>query len=219
MDYRNALLEEFGQSMNTAPADPRMKNLAGERISTPGMQAPSEEAAPNAAPAPAAPKANTRLMEGNAEKLNDPSHALKSPKYAFLQLANSGKYGYDQLGDMLKELQGGASGRFFQGWTADGDKLRYAGDKSQLAPEWNGVDIVDAIGGFKSGNPQGWRWGADEAEQLMRAQSPGGSANLQGSLNSLLTGSPTMAISNAMNKYTGQSDYLKALLAQLGQGQ
>jgi hypothetical protein len=103
---------------------------------------------------------STRLMEGDQGKLADKSHAAKSPKYDFLQLAQQGKYNYDNLGGILAELQGGPNARLWQGWTADKDKLRFSGDPSQLAGEWNGVREVDAIGAYNSGNPTGFRWGA-----------------------------------------------------------
>lgn len=102
-----------------------------------------------------------RLMEGDPNKL-DPSkgHQSKSPKYSFLQLANTGRYGYDQLGDMLKELQQ-THPDFWGGWTVENDKFRYGGDPAKLHANWNGVREVDAVGGFRSGNPQGFRWGVD----------------------------------------------------------
>jgi len=103
---------------------------------------------------------NTQLMEGDPGKLADPKHALKSPKYSFLQLAKQGKYGYNELDKMLAELQQ-SYGDFWGGWTAAGDKLRYTGDPAQLHSAWDGVTEVDAIGAFNSGNPQGWRWGVN----------------------------------------------------------
>lgn len=131
------------------------------------------------ADAPAA-RNSTRLMEGDAFKL-DPAnqHQLKSPKYAFLQAANSGKYGYNDLAKMLGDLQADPnSGKFFKGWSANKDKLSFAGDRSQLDPAWNGVNSVDAIGAYgnmaQGKEPGGWRWGADSPESLAAAAGPGG---------------------------------------------
>jgi hypothetical protein len=109
---------------------------------------------------------NTKLMEGDPSKMN-PEHAATSPKYDFLNLANSGKYNYNQMPDMLKELQSGANGRLWQGWTADGKgNFVYTGDPKQLAPEWKGVTHVDAVGAYgnmaQGKDPSGWRWGADD---------------------------------------------------------
>lgn len=122
-------------------------------------------------------------MEGDPTKLQDPNKAINDPKYSFLQLANSGRYNYNQLGDMLKELQGGAAGSLWQGWTANGDKLSYTGDPSKLADVWGGVDSVDAIGGFGNfgkGEVGGWRWGADSPAS--RAADPAGLDALLASL-------------------------------------
>jgi hypothetical protein len=126
----------------------------------------------------------TRLMEGDSAKL-DPAnnHQDKSPKYSFLQLANQNKYNYDQMPNMLKELQSGPQARFWQGWSADGKgNFVYQGDPSQLAPEWNGVKRVDAVGAFgdfkNGGQAGGWRWGADDG-------APGGQGGHGGGANSL----------------------------------
>lgn len=107
------------------------------------------------------PAAATRLMEGDAAKLADPNHALKSPKYSFLQLVNSGKYGYNQMPEILAELQR-THPEFWKGWTAKNDVFQYTGDPSQLHAAWNGATEVDAIGNFTSTDgsaPTGWRWG------------------------------------------------------------
>lgn len=117
-------------------------------------------APPGATPIPPPALPQTQLMEGDPTKLASAEHALKSPKYSFLQLAQQGKYGYDQLPQMLAELQG-THGDFWNGWTADKDKFRFTGDPSTLHDAWEGVTEVDAIGGFNSGNPQGFRWGVD----------------------------------------------------------
>src|SRR4051812_47714978 len=45
---------------------------------------------------PATPSFSTRLLEGDPNKMNA-EHAAKSPKYDFLNAANSGKYNYDQM--------------------------------------------------------------------------------------------------------------------------
>mgnify|MGYP001579967316 CR=1 FL=1 len=179
---------------------------------------------PEAAPAPFA-RNNTRLMEGDAGKLADVGHAAKSPKYDFLQLANQGKYGYDQLGDMLGELQKGPNAQHWQGWTADKDKLRFGGDPSQLGSAWNGVTEVDAIGGFNSGNPQGFRWGAEMpggAPEGAAAQQGGGmggqfAPTVNGPLDQQLGSNPLEAIQAALAKYgQGNRPNMDALLAQLG---
>ncbi len=166
---------------------------------------------------------STRLMEGDAGKLADVGHAAKSPKYDFLQLANQGKYGYDQLGDMLGELQKGPNAQHWQGWTADKDKLRFGGDPSQLGAQWNGVTEVDAIGGFNSGNPQGFRWGAEDpnAPQGEAQTMPQGGGQfaptINGPLDPQLGGNPLEAIQAALAKYgQGNRPNMDALLAQLG---
>lgn len=112
---------------------------------------------------------NTRLMEGDPSKFT-PEHEAGSPKYDFLNLARSNKYDYTQMPEMLKELQGGPNGRLWQGWTADGKgNFVFTGDPKQLAPEWNGVTHVDAVGAFgnlsQGKEAGGWRWGVDEGGQ------------------------------------------------------
>lgn len=118
---------------------------------------------------PTTPKFSTRLLEGAPEKLGNAQHMAESPKYDFLTLANSGKYNYDQMPDMLKDLQSGPNAKQWQGWTADGKgNLVFAGDPNQLDPSWKGVKRVDAVGAFgdfkdgKGGNATGWRWGVDD---------------------------------------------------------
>lgn len=118
------------------------------------------------APAPSS-TFRTQLMEGDTAKLGNTEHMAKSPKYDFLTLAQSNKYNYTQMPEMLKELQGGPNGRLWQGWTADGKgNFVFQGDPSQLAPEWGGVKRVDAVGSFgnlaNGGQAAGWRWGADD---------------------------------------------------------
>lgn len=93
----------------------------------------------------------TRLMEGDPGKLANKAHAATSNKYDFLQLMNSGQYGYDQLPQALAALQAGPNGGLWKGWKAEGDKL-IPGD---------GTAPVDVIGGFHSDNPGGWRWGVE----------------------------------------------------------
>jgi hypothetical protein len=167
---------------------------------------------------PAAPRNSTRLMEGDAGKLADVGHAAKSPKYDFLQLANQGKYGYDQLGDMLKELQGGPNAAHWQGWTADKDKLRFAGDKSQLGQAWDGVTEVDAVGGYNSGNPQGFRWGAGSDGSGPGQPAPQGGGM---SLAPMLQADPSANIQSALGKFGQAQDggFLAKLIAQLRGGQ
>lgn len=144
--------------------------VAGERQLgvQPGMSLEGGIANPMGAPAASPQKSfQTKLMEGDPNKLGNAEHMAKSPKYDFLTLANSGKYNYDQMGDMLKELQGGPNARLWQGWATDGKgNMTFQGDPSQLAPEWNGKKRVDAVGAYgdfaNGGQAQGWRWGIDD---------------------------------------------------------
>jgi hypothetical protein len=149
----------------------------------------------------------TRLMEGDAGKLADPSHAAKSPKYDFLQLASQNKYNYDQLPEMLQALQSGPNGSHWTGWTADKDKFKFTGDPSQLGAAWNGVKEVDAVGAFNSGNPTGWRWGADDGGQV-QAQMP------QMGMSSVFN-QPTLAPSAAPSDPASSSALLQQILAEL----
>ena len=145
MDYRQ-----------TATRRPNQDALL-QQFSAPGLQAPTEgrELPEPAAPAAVAQHSGTKLY-GTLDqgKLNDPNHALKSPKYQLLQTANQGKYGYDQIGDLLKDLQGQNPDRW-GGWSAQGDKLRFGG--GQLDGAFNGATELDIIHGFKDPNgPGGW---------------------------------------------------------------
>lgn len=235
MAYKTALLDKLGVkpgaggmfsdaiggAVAKAPDEPPapapisaapVEDVAGPQSDNTGIAGgiPKVLDQPLAAPAPAFTRNNTRLMEGDAGKLADPTRGAKSPKYDFLQLANQGKYGYDQLGDMLKELQAGPNAAQWQGWTADRDKLKFTGDRSQLAPQWKGVTTVDAIGGFNSGNPQGFRWGAEDPN----AMAGDGGMGPHG-LDTRLMGDPTGSIQQALAAYS-QSPNLQALLAQLG---
>jgi len=137
------------------------ETIAGWRDRPPIMPPPQAPAPPNVPPVPptAPQKYNVSLMEGDPTKLASATHALKSPKYQFLQLAQSGRFNYDNLAGMLGELQQ-TNPNFWKDWVADGDKFRYTGDPNKLHGAWEGVTEVDAIGGYRSGNPQGFRWGA-----------------------------------------------------------
>jgi hypothetical protein len=194
----------------------------GGAVSAPPLQA--DAPAPIAAPSPFQ-RNDTRLMEGDAGKLANVDHAKKSPKYDFLQLANQGKYGYDQLGDLLKELQGGPNASHWQGWSADKDKLRFGGDKAQLGDAWQGVTEVDAIGGFNSGNPQGFRWGAgSDGSGPGEPQAQGGGINagrpsFAGStISPMLQGDAQANIQAALQNIGGMADgsRLQELIKALG---
>lgn len=156
--------------LNRNQDDPQQGAGVTPPFQTTSPEAKGPEMPPVAMPTatgPAAGSAKTRLMEGDPTKLADPSHAANSPKYDFLQLANQNKYGYNQMGDMVKELQSGANGRLWQGWAADGKgNLQFTGDPSQLAPEWKGVKSVDAVGAYgnmaQGKDAAGWRWGVDD---------------------------------------------------------
>jgi len=230
---KNALLNALGvededpQQSDPMPSPAELPPAMGAAPGiAPGEMTPNQGPPPiidQVASAPIARK-NTRLMEGDEGKLADIGHAAKSPKYDFLQLANQGKYGYDQLGDMLGELQKGPNAQHWQGWTADKDKLRFTGDPSQLGSAWNGVTEVDAIGGFNSGNPQGFRWGAnDPGGGGEPAPSAGGSRGVRApsNLNPMLQGNPMASIQDAIAQLMqgGNAPNLQALLAQLGGGQ
>lgn len=126
------------------------------------------------APPPVPQRYNVGLMEGDPDKLKSAAHALKSPKYQFLQLAQTGRFNYDNLAGMLAELQQ-TNPDFWKGWVADGDKFRYTGDPNKLHGAWEGVTEVDAIGNFTStdgSSPTGFRWGARNiaAEQAQAQQ-------------------------------------------------
>lgn len=181
-----------------------------------------------AMPTPMAPSAapkspfSTKLMEGDTGKLADVGHAAKSPKYDFLQLAQQNKYNYDQLPDMLKELQGGPNAQHWQGWTADKDKLKFTGDPSQLGDEWKGVTSVDAIGGFNSGDPSGWRWGADDGGAQAAPGMNAGRPSFAGStISPMLQGDAQGGINQALSNIDGLSDSsrLQELIKALRGGQ
>lgn len=172
----------------------------------------------SATPAPQVPQAsqtryNTKLMEGDPTKLNDLNHAAKSPKYDFLQAVKDGKYNYDQLGNVLADLQKGPNARLWQGWTANGkDKLMFNGDPSQLAPEWNGARSVDAIGAFgdfaNGGQAAGWRWGVGDD-----APGPGGPGGMHPALASAIA--PGAQSSYLPQGLEAGTDYSKLTLQQI----
>lgn len=209
---KKALVDALG---GDDPSPLGMPGVAGGAFAESGGAPPVQAAAPSAAPAPFQ-RNSTRLMEGDAGKLANADHAKKSPKYDFLQLANQGKYGYDQLGDMLTELQGGPNAAHWQGWSADKDKLRFGGDPSQLGDAWGGVTEVDTIGGFNSGNPQGFRWGADD--QGSAAPPQGGGLFAGSSISPMLQGDASAGIQAAMQGIGGLNDNtrLQELIKQLG---
>lgn len=215
--FRQKKNDPLQSALTAGPITPSNNTgYAGEVANLPPVQPPpSAPAAPTSVfqpPAPVGaprPSANTRLMEGDQKKLANLDHAKKSPKYDFLQLAQQNKYGYDQLGEMLKELQGGPNASHWQGWTADRDKLKYTGDPSQLGSQWGGVTTVDTIGGFNSGNPQGFRWGADDAGTLGQAQAPG-----LFDANSLFT-NPNVSPADLPQDAEGANSILQQILAQL----
>jgi hypothetical protein len=190
--------------------------------------APAMPASPLAdAPAAAPQRFNTKLMEGDPGKLADLAHAAKSPKYDFLQLAQKGTHNYDDLGGMLKELQGGPNARLWNGWSANKDKLTFGGDPSQLAPEWNGAKSVDAIGAYgdfaNGGDAKGFRWGVgDEGGTPQGAQGAaiGGAPALGGmDLDNALNGDPLAKIKEAIAAMSAGRPNAAALMQQLGGGQ
>lgn len=103
----------------------------------------------------------THLAEGDPFKL-DPVNRIqyKSPKYSFLQKAPF--YDYDQLDQLLGDLQGDQDmGRFWKGWVHDGrGNIKYTGSLADLAPEWGGVNWVDVVLGRTDGS-RAWRWGVE----------------------------------------------------------
>jgi hypothetical protein len=210
--YRQALLNGMRPRGGTA-------QNTGVTGAVPGAVPPivTDQPMPPPQAEPVAPpvKFNTRLMEGDAGKLADAGHALESPKYAFLQAANTGKYNYSDLGKLLSDLQGDSRPEVasaFKGWSANGDKLTYGGGMSTLDPRWNGVTSVDTIGGFNDPNgPQGFRWGAEDPNQNARADLPAGSMTMAGG------GADPMAALGALgNGSTLQK--IQAALAQLMNG-
>lgn len=110
---------------------------------------------------------HTKLLEGDPSKFND-AHYATSPKYEFLNAGRSGKYNYDQMDQMIKDLQGGPNGSHWAGWQTDGHgNLDYKGDPSKLDPTWGGVKHVDAVGAYGSFNSgddshTGFRWGVED---------------------------------------------------------
>jgi hypothetical protein len=158
-------------------------------------------------PTPAPQRHAVRLMEGESGKLGNAEHAAKSPKYDFLNLAQSGEFNYDQLPQMLQKLQSGPNAALWNGWSANGDKFTFNGDPSQLHPTWNGVTSVDAIGGFKSGNPEGFRWGAE---------GPGGPAP-QGGPSPSLGGMQSAILGTGTPGEAQGGDYSANLLKQIMQ--
>jgi hypothetical protein len=187
----------------------------------PSADTPPAQEGPAATAGPAAGTYQTKLMEGDPAKLADPAHAAKSPKYDFLQLAQSGKYNYDQMGDMVGALKSGANGRLWQGWNADGKgNLVFQGDPGQLAPEWNGVTRVDAVGSYgnmaQGKDPQGWRWGVDDPNAPSGAATGGlvGAGGAGGALGGATAGPFGMQRWMSNNTQTG-GDALQAIYAML----
>jgi hypothetical protein len=234
---RKALMDQMGgiapgEDAPNAGAPPMLDPIATAPPSSPIGTVP-DAGGPLAGvmPATSAPRNNTRLMEGDAGKLADVGHAAKSPKYDFLQLANQGKYGYDQLGDMLAELQQGPNAKHWQGWTAEKDKLHYTGDPNALGSEWGGVKTVDTIGGFGAdgSNASGFRWGVDDPSAQAGQQGQGGQMPGDLAMQALsqvpkfggqqidprLEGDPLQAILQALSQMGGGAPNQQALLNQL----
>jgi hypothetical protein len=207
----------FAGAQQTMPLSTAGDNtgIAGERQpgANPGAKPEGGIANPLGAPAPQK-TFKTNLMEGDPAKLGNAEHMAKSPKYDFLTLANSGKYNYDQMGDMLKELQGGPNARLWQGWAADAKgNMHFQGDPSQLAPEWKGVTHVDAVGAMgdflNGGQAKGWRWGVDE---------PGGAPAGGGAgINPAIMQSAILGQGGAAQSAEPTSDYTAKLRQQIMQ--
>jgi hypothetical protein len=240
MDYRSGLLDQLDPTKKKIEDDPFAPPSpitgAGGTATNTGMGggldlgalsgtggiAGSAPAAPSAPPmmGPAAGSAHTNLLEGDTGKLADLEHAKKSPKYDFLQLAQQNKYGYNQLPEMLKELQSGPNAKHWQGWTANKGDLEYKGDPSQLGQEWGGKTSVDAVGGFgqDGSTASGWRWGIDDAGTGAPG-GPGGQGMFAGSsISPILQGDAQGNIQSALSKLSAPSDLLQQLLAQLQGG-
>lgn len=167
----------------TAPLTPPTAPTFGT-VNAPGI-APGENN-PTSAPAPTGPRTNVYEPIG-ADRLANPNTA--SPKDLFLSKAQN--YQYNQLGDLLKDLQSDpTTSRYFQGWSAASpDVMRYTGDPSKMASEWGGVDSFDVIAGYDKTNntAQGWRWGVGEGGGMwglmnnVGAPSGGGLSGISGS--------------------------------------
>jgi len=187
----------FGGMQKPQQANPSpTAGLQQQRTQVPGIQAPAAGGIQGTPPPvdqqpKAGPGYNVNLegfggfrQDGTA-KLGSAEHAMKSPKYAFANLAQSGQFGYNDVGGMLAELQK-TNPEFYQGWEQipGKEKIRFTGDPSQLHEAWKGVDEVDLVrnftqagGGFDPSKAAFW-WGTSTPQE--RAQggaAPQGPAN------------------------------------------
>jgi hypothetical protein len=128
---------------------------------------------------PATPHYDVNIGALNEQKLADPTHWAKSPKYDMMALLKGGQFNYNMGGDILKALQSGANGRLWQGWNWNGKDRFELTDPSKAAPEWNGSKWVDFVTDFGGPNQSFW-WGVDEGPSAPAGPTGSGGAGLPG---------------------------------------
>jgi len=230
-NYQDALVNEFDPTkrgpMQTSMQDPRFQNLSSGGLYSPGQEAPKEAPAPEL-PAPAAPKYDGSAYTGferhgdsklsNAFDLGREQNPRKSAKDAFAYAANQAAQGGNAA--PLQTMEG------MEKWLRETIApsmesygthkiLDVKGDK-MLVQAPDGTGWVN-VGGRTGAADADLYWGAEGMGGGQgQPQGQGGMRSALGGLNSLLQGNPHTAIQGAMDQQTEQSDYLKALLAQLG---
>jgi hypothetical protein len=153
-------------------------------------------------------------------KVGNQAEMAKSPKYQFATLANSGQYGAQDGAKLLADLQA-QYGDHWKNVTYDGR------DKFKIGPgahaDWGDADLVDFMAAHdqNAGTAKDFYWGVEGPTSRAEASrqsggSGGGMGAMQGGLHQLLTGNPTAGIQAALGQQAGQSDFLAALLKQLG---
>jgi hypothetical protein len=189
----------------------------------PPVTAPVTPAVPDAPAGGGAPRpqTDTTLLEGDTQKLGNPAHIAKSPKYQFLSKFQG--YSRGQENELLNQLKA-EHGAHWNGWEFDGrGNFVFKGDPATLHPSWNGVTRVDAFGSYNAGGPLQARWGTDDGGTAQGATGGAGGA-LGGNpfggegLDDALNGDPLAAIRAAIAKFSGSRPNAAALMNQLGGG-
>lgn len=190
----------------------------GERFEEP---APSIQAAPPAAPPSGvgnylgAGFNHDRIRSGELRPTG-----VQSYKDTFGRVSSNFDPSKGVTPELLAALNAEGLAEFYNAG-GKGDRLGYRNvtDKGRQAEMLDPTFEGDFVGNLGGANPSwqfDWNDSAGSAAQKPRGGAIGGGMGIGGGLNSLLAGDPSSGIQAALQQYSGQGDYLKQLLAQLG---
>lgn len=135
---------------------------------------------------------------------------VDDPKYQIARITSH----FDPRKGLTPEVMEALSGLGIANFTGDSRDKLYAGGNTD--PRFKDVLSSDIINNFGADNASWNGWGGTSVDPVAQPGAGGGGGMGAGGLHSLLTGNPNAGINAALGQYGGQSDFLQALLAQLG---